>query len=629
MKNMTGRKCGIRRLCLWMLVVILSVCVLGSGMAAFAERNGIPELAIQWAAVREGGNIEMLLYSRSNALKAIDLALSAGDIDLPIDNVEPYVGGTTWVILVDSANVNTSDGTEPIRATIKNLLESMRNEDNGVILSIPDALMGINLRSKAQLMSAEPPAIKKNTRERRLFEAIDRAMSFLETADGVYEHAVLTVITNGKKLYEAGVNSTNLIQRISNEPVTVYTVVYGTQRANDAPAMDILQRMAEFSCGGICVFDRPDAGDEGAARVVSAIRNNEAHFFRTLAHVPASGASGSNLMLRSASGGNEVDWALDESDQDRLAASEEEAPEAAEEDEDSEEGEDSEKAENPPEEGGENAPEGQDGEAEKPNEADDSVEIEKKRPEVTDAPTPTPTATPEVTEAPTATAEVTEAPTATVAVTESPTPTAEPTPVIGGIFKWPPTDWKGYLAYGLIALAVLALIILIIRKLTQKKAPEEETAQFSKTQPQTSPVDDKDIGYNRIDDRGKQRYNNDEIYVTLVDIDNPRNRYSAQMKHNELSIGRGGVDDKGRPVAIDLRIDTDDAKLSRKHVVFQMKDGRMMVNDCSTNGIFIGDSTRRIEMPTEIHQKSILRMGNARFMVTWTVENGSYTRASH
>jgi len=166
--------------------------------------------------------------------------------------------------------------------------------------------------------------------------------------------------------------------------------------------------------------------------------------------------------------------------------------------------------------------------------------------------------------------------------------------------------------------------VLIIMGITKKKKTDEEDAgTFSRTQVQTSPVEDRTGGYTRPDDRGKQRYNSDEIYVTLVDVDDPRNRYTAPMKNNELSIGRGGVDDRGRPVAVDLRIDTNDAKLSRKHAVFQMKDGKMMVNDCSTNGIFIGDSMRRIEMPTEIHQKTVLRMGKVKFMVTWTVESAS------
>lgn len=620
MKITMGRNRGIRRLCLWMVMLLLAMCALGSSTAAFAARSGIPELDIQWATVREGGDIDMLLYSRANSLKAVDLALSAGDIDLPIDIVEPYIGGTTWVILVDSANVNTSSGTEPIRATIKNLLESMRNEDNGVILSIPDALRGINLRGKAQLMSAEPPTIKKDTSERRLYEAIDRALTFLETADGVCEHAVLTVITNGKNLYDAVVNSNNLIQRISDEPVTVYTVVYGTQNANTAPSMDILRRMAELSCGGLCVIDRPDAGDEGAARVVSTIRNNEAHFFRTVAHVPDSGASGSELLLRTASGANEVIWALAESERDRLVAAKAEEAEASE--------ENGEAQEQAAEDEGEAQDEDEQGEEEgETKEEDSSVKIEEKRPDVTDAPTATPTATAEVTEAPTATAEVTEAPTATAEVTEAPTTTPETTetPGIAGVFSWPPSNWKGYLAYGLIALALLAAIILIIRKVTKKKEPVDDTERFSKTQVQTSPVDEKDMAYNRPDYQRKP-YGGNEICVTMVDVDNPRNRYSAYMKQNELSVGRGGVDDKGRPVAIDLRIDTDDAKLSRKHAVFQMKDGRMMVNDCSTNGIYIGDSTRRINMPTEIHQKAILRMGNARFMVTWTVETASYNQ---
>ena len=618
MEILTGRNRGIRRLGLWMALVLLAVCALGGGAAAFAERTGIPELDIQWAHVREGGDIDMLLYSRSNSLKAVDLALSAGDIDIPIDIVEPYVGATTWVILVDSANVNTSDGTEPIRATIKNLLESMRNEDNGVILSIADALTGINLKSKQQLMSAEPPTIKKDTSERRLNEAIDRSLTFLETAGGVCEHAVLTVITNGKNLYDVGINSNSLIQRISKEPITVYTVVYGIQNAKNAPSLDTLRRMAELSCGGITVFDKPDAGDTGAARVVSTIRSNEAHFFKAVAHVPDSGASGTALLLRTASGANEASWALDKSDQDILETSKEGKSKSAESEESAEPTE-------PAEEAGETS------------EKDDSVENEKKKPEVTDAPTatpaatetPTPTETPTATATAEATAEATEAPTATAEETEASEAATDTTEASGiaSIFDWPPSNWKGYLAYGLIALAALVAIILIIVKLTKKKkAPEEDTDRFSKTQVQTTPVDDRDMGYGRPDDRARQRYGNDEICVTLVDVDNPRNRYTAYMRQNELSVGRGGVDDRGRPVAIDLRIDTDDAKLSRKHAVFQIKDGRMMVNDCSTNGIFIDDSTRRISMPTEIHQKAILRMGNARFMVTWTMGGGGYTQ---
>ena len=219
-----------------------------------------------------------------------------------------------------------------------------------------------------------------------------------------------------------------------------------------------------------------------------------------------------------------------------------------------------------------------------------------------------------MTQAPTETPDVTETP------TEMPVPTESPDP---GVFSWPPSNWKGYLVYGLIALALLAAIILIIRKATKKKEPEDDSDRFGRTQVQTSPVEEKDMGYNPPDYQRKQHGGN-EISVSLVDVDNPRNRYSAYMKQNELSVGRGGVDDRGRPVAIDLRIDTDDAKLSRKHAVFQMKDGRMMVNDCSTNGIYIDNSTRRINMPTEIHQKAILRMGNARFMVTWTIETAPY-----
>ena len=113
------------------------------------------------------------------------------------------------------------------------------------------------------------------------------------------------------------------------------------------------------------------------------------------------------------------------------------------------------------------------------------------------------------------------------------------------------------------------------------------------------------------------------ICVTLTEVDNPGNEYSGYMKQNELSAGRGGVDNEGRPIHVDVRINSNDDKLSRKHVVFQLKDGRMMVNDCSTNGIYVDGSRERIDSPTEIHQKSIIRMGKTRYMVTWKKVEGT------
>ena len=185
----------------------------------------------------------------------------------------------------------------------------------------------------------------------------------------------------------------------------------------------------------------------------------------------------------------------------------------------------------------------------------------------------------------------------------------------------------GYVVYGLIAITVIAVILLIVLNKKKKDDDGGDDTSSNKTMVITSPVNGMNMNRGLSDDQRQPfQYYSNEICVTLVDVDNPRISYTGYMKQNELSMGRGGVDDRGRPVVVDVRMDTDDPKLSRKHVVFQMKDGRMMVNDCSTNGIYIDDFTKRIVKPTEIHQKSILKMGSARYMVTWSVERAPYSQ---
>lgn len=588
--TMTGNHRGYRRLCLWLAVLLVAACALAAGPAALAARSGSSaDLDIQWASVDEGGAIDLLLYSSSDNLKVKDLSLSVGDAEVPVDSVEPYDGGTTWMILVDSANVNTDSGSEPIRATIKDLLENMRGKDNGAILSIADALRTISLKEKPQLMSTEPPTIKKDTSETRLNEAIDKVLAFLKTSAKAYDHAALVIITNGKSINELGMSSTSLIQNISGGSMTVYTVAYTTGNENNDPTLDKLYRLAAASCGGAYLSEKPDSGESGAMNIVNSISNNEAHFYRATAKAADTGARGNELKLSTANGKAEAFWTLEAQEADWLAAA------------------------NPTP-----AP------TVKDDVPDNTMAIETQTPEPTPTPSPEPTPTPSPeptdtptpeptdTPTPTPTATATATPTATATATPEPTETASPS-----VFSFPPSTTGGYVLYGVIALAIVAVIALIVLK--KKKSDDDDDDggdDTGKTRVQPEPIN----GNGQPRQPVGPGYN--AISVTLTEVGNPQNKHVGIMKEKELSVGRGGVDDEGRPVHVDVRISSEDARLSRKHVVFQMKDGRMMVNDCSTNGIYVDDSPKRIDMPTEIHQKSIIRMGQTRYMVTWKVERG-------
>ena len=580
--TMTGNHRGYRRLCLWLAVLLVAACALAAGPAALAARSGSSaDLDIQWASVDEGGAIELLLYSSSDNLKVKDLSLSVGDVGVPVESVEPYGGGTTWMILVDSANVNTDSGSEPIRATIKDLLENMRGNDNGAILSIADALRPISLKEKSQLMSTEPPTIKKDTSETRLNEAIDKVLAFLKTSAKAHEHAALVIITNGKSINELGMSSTSLVQNISSGSMTVYTVAYTTGNENSDPTLDKLNKLAAASCGGAYLSEKPNAGESGAMNIVNAISNNEAHFYRAAAKAADTGARGAELKLSTAKGKAEAFWTLEAQEADWLAAA------------------------NPT-----SAPTAKD---EAP---DNTMAIATQTPEPTPTPSPEPTPTPSPeptdTPTPTPTATVTATPTATATATPSPEPTQTASP---SVFSFPPSTTGGYVLYGVIALAIVAAIAMIVLKKKKNDDDDDDDDNNTKTQVQVG-------GGGNQGERPQPpvgpRYNT--ICVTLTEVDNPEKKYVGTMKQNELSVGRGGVDDEGRPIHVDVRINSEDARLSRKHVLFQMKDGRMMVNDCSTNGIYVDDSPNRIDSPTEIHQKSIIRMGHTRYMVTWKVE---------
>jgi len=118
--------------------------------------------------------------------------------------------------------------------------------------------------------------------------------NFSNIASAITESKHYTLFTVGDSITHGG--------RASSDDTT-YTAVLATLLASRYPERTVKRY------DGI-MFDTPDAGDPGAARVISTIRNNEAHFFRAVAHVPDSGASAGALLLRTASGESEANWAL-------------------------------------------------------------------------------------------------------------------------------------------------------------------------------------------------------------------------------------------------------------------------------------------------------------------------------
>ncbi|MBR2257722.1 MAG: FHA domain-containing protein [Blautia sp.] len=197
---------------------------------------------------------------------------------------------------------------------------------------------------------------------------------------------------------------------------------------------------------------------------------------------------------------------------------------------------------------------------------------------------------------------------ATEETTEIPlTPLPTPTPIPDNWIDWlldNPVILIAGLA-GLLLLLVL-IIVLVLRRKPKDVAGDKTSAQNG---PPNQPTPISEGIKTEVDLEPPVAPRKKGVLLVLTKEGSSHEPYTAELTDGELSVGRQS------PNSV-LIID-DDAKISRKHLVFQYKNNRMYVVDFSQNGTWVDGV--KIEGPTEVHQQSLLRIGRTTLRVSWQI----------
>lgn len=274
------------------LAIVVLALLVGSALAVNAD-----SLRIQAAAVDPSGALELVVYGPNNrGISAYTLTLDGAE--LPIDALDSYESGTTWLYLVDTSSVSTNKGDEPIRNLLKELIGLVQPNDNAAILSTGDSIDNIELLENRNTLEnlATSASLKQDTSKTTLNATINDALTFLESNNNVKAHPAIVVISSGETANEAGMTSSELLQNVRNSPVTIYTVAFVRNNTNTS-ALNNFGALARNSCGGFEIQENFQGGDAAVANIISQIRDNEAMFSSLRANPAAAKLNGQQLVL--------------------------------------------------------------------------------------------------------------------------------------------------------------------------------------------------------------------------------------------------------------------------------------------------------------------------------------------
>lgn len=272
-------------------IVVLALLV-GSALAVNVE-----SLRIQAAAVDPSGALELVVYGPNNrGISAYSLTLDGAE--LPIDALDSYKSGTTWLFLVDRSSVSINEGHEPIRDLLKALIALVQPNDNATILSTGYTIDDIELYEERNELEnlATSASLREDTSKTTLNATINEALTFLESNNNVKAHPVIVVISSGETANEAGMTSTELLQNVRNSPVAIYTVAFVRKNTNNS-ALNNFGALARNSCGGIEIQENFQGGAAAVNSIISQIRNNEVMFSSLRANPAAAKLNGQQLVL--------------------------------------------------------------------------------------------------------------------------------------------------------------------------------------------------------------------------------------------------------------------------------------------------------------------------------------------
>lgn len=292
--------------------VALIAMLIAFALGTVCSAEGVDALNIQNVIVDGAGTMELLIYSNNSDLKPNDVQIQLGGNAINADSVTPYKEGTSWIFLVDTAYVATDVGKEPVIKTIQELIKNMGENDNATILTTGDTDKTIDLIQNKDVLNEMIGSARLNKSITNLNATIGAALDFFASGENVRKHAVLVIVSNGDNGNEIGMSVTELKRNVENSTITVYPVAYVSNGAS-ADNLDRYAKIAAVSRGGISIQEQDEWDAES---VLSAIVNNEAHFYTVIANPAAVQATGAEVSLYD--GEESSTWILSESDQQRL-----------------------------------------------------------------------------------------------------------------------------------------------------------------------------------------------------------------------------------------------------------------------------------------------------------------------
>lgn len=263
-------------------VLALMMLLLPVGVAEDGQPAADVRVKIQDVQVNESGELDVLFFSDGGS-DTKTIAASIDGTEIPMDTLQTYDAGTSYIFLVDTASVSTRSGQEPIRATLLGLIAMVGKGDNASILSSGSDMSSIELVENTATLEAMIDSLIMDPTEVRLYDTISASLNYLKSSEDARPHKVLVVLSDGETTSEQGTSAVDAMALASENSTTIYAVAY-TNKSFSSEELSTYALLAKFSLGGQPILTSKRA--ESADTVLNTITQNE-KFFYTMHCMPA------------------------------------------------------------------------------------------------------------------------------------------------------------------------------------------------------------------------------------------------------------------------------------------------------------------------------------------------------
>jgi len=272
-----------------LLALLLLVCPALAEVRLTSEvvSSEVLRLNIQHAEVGEQGDVSLLYYNSLGDANKEAITLRVAGQNVPLSNIERYNGGTAWVLMVDTATVGTDRNDEPVRNTLRQLIENMGPSDEVAIIKTGDTGGNYDLEMRDYYLDNDAKRLKEaygklkiNDKVTNMYQTMGVALDFLTAQNSSYRHTTLVVVSSGGTENQTNMSYDDLKAKIGSSKTTVYTVAYKKDDDN-TNRLERFSSLAQASCGGFGVRERYN---EDADAVTKDINENERCFFTATAN---------------------------------------------------------------------------------------------------------------------------------------------------------------------------------------------------------------------------------------------------------------------------------------------------------------------------------------------------------